>query len=106
MATLSLVNCIRKLACIIDSRNFQNFEDQFLKECPWIPHNLLCIEQNILGEAAAIADCTHNINALRDGDPPPPKTLAKLHMIYEGSVKGITLRPPAALDLSEPSTFI
>ena len=96
-----LVNFIRKLADIIDSRNFHNFEEKFLKECPWIPHNTLCIAQNILGEAAAIADSTRNINALRDGVPLPPNTFDKLYMIYDGNVKGITL----CCTLSQPGIF-
>ena len=86
-----LINFIRKLADIIDSRNFHNFEDKFMKDCPWIPHNLLCVAQNLLGETAAIADSTRNINSIRDEIPLSSKMFDKLFIIYEENVKGITL---------------
>ena len=89
--TPMLVWYIRRFADIIISPDFQSFERKFLPDCPWIPHNLLCMIQQLLAEAASVADNTANINLVIEKNQVPTSLYDRLFLVYETNIKNMTM---------------
>jgi len=85
-----IVNFMRKFADLMETSDFRTFESKFLPDNPWIPHNLLCMAQNLLAEAASVADSTRNVNLAKAEKAVTSTTYDKLYMIFEGYVQDIT----------------
>ena len=86
VTTPIIITFIRKFADLLVSPEFKNFEHKFIEDHPCIPHNILCMFQQLLAEAATITDSTQNVNlAIAKKDIPAEvwQTLFDLRRPYQ-----------------------